>query len=199
MTAPRTDRRTLLRTAAWTTPAVVAASAAPAHATSTPTLGVSSGATATGAVFTNGSLTWWAPLFAGFTIQPNRTLAANALRVTMTAASPSTDAFMWYTPGNHTQFPAPWTTTDNTGSRLASISFTYPSPVPAGATVPLTDGGLALVCDDETYPIPDATVTVTVTALGMTPVVLTFDGPGMASPAVRPPSPATTSTPLLQR
>lgn len=171
MTPPTTDRRTLLRTAAWTTPAVLAASAAPAFARSGPvTFTVDSGTTAIAPVFN----LWLGPVFTGFTIQPSSALAANDLKVTLTATSPSTTAFLMHDAGRRfTASPSPWVAVESAGVNHESLTFSYPSPVPAGSTVTLS-GGLAMVLGSPNAVIYDPTVTVTVSAPGATSVPRVF-------------------------
>lgn len=177
MPLPSLPRRTLVTSVAWTTPAVVAASAAPVFAGSgVTTLSVASGNTRTALIWQGN----WGLEFDGFTIQSDRALGASDLKVTLSATSPAEAAYVYHYAPEATDDPAPWVTGDQPVQRLTSLTFAYPGPVPAGVAVPLT-GGLALALRFNWSGFTAATaftITVTVTAPGATPVVLTFSNPG---------------------
>lgn len=130
---PSTTRRTVLRTAAWTAPAIAAGAAAPAHAASTPgSLLATFGATGItdapipGYVFIGAS---------GMSVTSSTALAAGDLtlvaRLVPQSASLSASR---YVPG--------WQHVSNDG---LTATYQYPSAVTAGAVVPFPDGAFLAV------------------------------------------------------
>lgn len=191
MPLPKPSRRAVLASVVWSTPVIVAASAAPAFAVSE---GLSVAAGATRLMDAGTGLGWSGPLFEGFTVQSPTALGPDELSVTLIVSSPSDGVFFRYDPdsGDHQAPPAPWTAPEP-GFYSRSITFTYSSSVAANESVHL-DGFWALAADARSVPLFGATLTVAVSTPDATRVVgpftngLTVDG-GLTRIAEVPQSP----------
>lgn len=131
---PGTSRRTVLRTAAWTAPAVAAVAAAPAHAAST-----------TGSLLAS----WGTPYFTtdgtyrllearGTSVVSSTALAPGQLQLVVTFPLDSGEPTTFYGNGQ----PPGWTTTSREVS--APVVYTYGGAVAADAVVPFPDTYLAV-------------------------------------------------------
>ncbi len=138
MDMSRPTRRTVARAAAWSAPAVVAASAAPAFANSAaaPELTFAPGASAPVMVDING-LPFYDLEFAGAALHVSGApipAGQLSLTVSVTPVMPQEQAAVWVFAPEH-----PWVDNDTSGSQeRSSVRYVYSSALADGAYVPLS-------------------------------------------------------------
>ena len=163
------SRRTVLGAAAWTAPAIVVASAAPAQA-----------ASGGGSIVYTGGSTFvfssdFRPLvFQGASVTASVDVSANALTMLVTFVPKSgtfnNQVFYYGTP------PAGWTSSDLPAQNSNSLTFVFGGPVLAGQPVPIADN-LALDYFDmaEVFPGQNGSYVLTFSATGLTSDTATYD------------------------
>ncbi|WP_447643859.1 hypothetical protein [Nocardioides zeae] len=179
MSHTRPTRRTVVRAAAWSAPAVVVASAAPAMAASTGgALSISLGTSAF-VPFSNPQGSFYDVNLNGVTITTGNAVAAGTLQV---VASFRPDV-AWTTdesPGLRGMYangaPSGWTSTPGSGA-ASSVTFIYAAAAAAGATIVVPTGTWVGTNYQTSNPKGQGFLDLTVSAPGATSAVASLASP----------------------
>lgn len=143
MSHTRPTRRTVVRAAAWSAPAIVVASAAPAMAASTGTVLTISPGSSSFVPFSNPQGAFYDMNFNGVAVTADRAVAAGTLQV-LASFRPDETWTSTPAPGLRGMYlngtPSGWTSTPSSSQAVTTATFVYSGALGAGATVVVPTG-----------------------------------------------------------